>query len=330
MQYRALGKTGLTVSEIGFGGSRIGGVFADTGGSQAVKRLLHAALDAGINFFDTADMYAQGESESLMGAAFADRRDRVILATKGGYRLPAQARAAGKAKPLLRPLVRLLKLKRKQAAPKVVKGTLTQSFNPAVLMQALEGSLRRLRTDVVDVYQLHSPPGPVLESGEFVETLEKMRQAGKVRHYGVACDTVDQARICLRYPEVSTLQFPFGLLDLEALDGFLAEASARNVGLIARGCFGGGLLKSGIPEEELKKLNVKWPRVLAIRQTAAEMGRPVLDVALHFVLARQEVSTTLLGMRTADHLASNLELYAAPALKADQVAALAAASRVSA
>ncbi len=313
MRYRSFGKTGLQVSEIGFGCSRIGGVFAQGGGSQEVVSVLHRALDAGITFYDTADMYSQGESEALLGQAFRGRREKVILASKGGYCLPTQRKLVARVKPLVRPVARMLGLKR-QNLPAGLSGTLSQDFSPSYLVQALEGSLRRLKTDYLDLYQLHSPPASVIERGEILETLESLKQQGKIRFYGVGTDTVEDALLCLRYPQIASVQMPFGLLDLEALDTALAQAEERGVGVIARGCFGGGLLKESLTESELKETTPKWPQILAYRREAAQQGRPILAIALQFALRAPAIAVTLLGMRTETHLAENLRYYAAPPL----------------
>src|SRR3954469_12362556 len=98
----------MKVSEIGFGGSRIGGVFADKNSSAEALRVLHGALDAGINFYDTADMYSQGESEILIGKAFRKKRDKVFIATKGGYCLPGRKRLIQLIKPFVKPIVRAI------------------------------------------------------------------------------------------------------------------------------------------------------------------------------------------------------------------------------
>ena len=156
MQYNEFGKTGMRVSEIGFGGSRIGGVFAGKEGSAEALNVLTKALDSGITFYDSSDMYAQGESESLIGTAFRGRREQVILATKGGYCLPARRSMIRRIKPLVRPLVQALGLKR-TSLPAGMSGALSQDFSPHYLTRAVEASLGRLRTDYLDLYQLHSP-----------------------------------------------------------------------------------------------------------------------------------------------------------------------------
>jgi aryl-alcohol dehydrogenase-like predicted oxidoreductase len=322
MNFNGFGKTGMNVSEIGFGGSRIGGLFSGKQGNKQALDVLRGALDSGITFYDTADMYAQGESESLMGTAFRGRREQVILATKAGYSLPARRNLIKRIKPLVRPIVHALGLKRAKL-PSGMSGALSQDFSPAYLTRALEGSLKRLQTDYVDLYQLHSPGVPFMQSnafGETLETLEKLKGQGKLRFYGVATEVPEDAPFCLSAPGISSLQLGFGLLDLAALDqGTLQAAAARGLGIIARGCFGGGLLKDGLDEVQLKAATPKWQRILALRSLA---GRPLLDTAFQFCRGTAGVSVTLLGMHTEKHLRDNLRFVAASPLNAEEYAAL--------
>src|SRR6478609_131754 len=160
MRLNAFGKTDLKVAEYGFGCARIGGVFQ--GDPQSFVRLLAVARDGGINFFDTADMDSQGESEALLGRVFGKRRTEVIITTKAGYCLPGRRKLAGRLKPLLRPVIKALGIRRDRL-PSMARGTIQQDFSPAYLTSALEASLRRLRTDYVDLFQLHSPPAEVVE-----------------------------------------------------------------------------------------------------------------------------------------------------------------------
>ena len=313
----------MKVSEIGFGGSRIGGMFAGNSGKDSLD-VLSAALDFGINFYDTADMYSQGESEALIGQAFRGRRDRVIIATKGGYCLPARRNLLKRIKPLLRPMVHALGLKRARL-PGALSGALSQDFSPAYLRKALESSLKRLQTDYVDLYQLHSPSIPLMQGPAFeeaLETLEQLKQQGKIRFYGIGTEWPEDAPYCLAAPGISSVQVGFGLLDLQALDtGTLAEAQARGLGIIARGCFGGGLLKDDLDEAQLRTATPKWQRVLDIRSLSKTMGRSVLDSALQFCRDTPQVNVTLLGMRTATHLRENSRYIQAAALSSEQYAA---------
>ena len=325
MKFNEFGRTGMTVSEIGFGGSRIGGFFATKHSDKDTLNVLRKALDYGITFYDTADMYAQGESESLIGAAFLGRREQVIIATKGGYCLPAQRRLLKRIKPLVRPIVHAMGLKRSKL-PLGVSGTLSQDFSPSYLTKALESSLKRLQTDYVDLYQLHSPGAPFLQSnafGEALQVLEKLKGQGKLRFYGVATEVPEDAPFCLSAPGISSIQLGFGLLDLEALDqGTLAGAGARGLGIIARGCFGGGLLKEGLDEAQLKAGTSKWQRILALRSLSKSIGRSSLDTALQFCRGTPTVSVTLLGMHVESQLRDNLRYVQAPPLNGEEYAAL--------
>ena len=325
MKFNAFGTTGLSVSEIGFGGSRIGGVFADKNSSKEALNVLRQALDSGITFYDTADMYSQGESESLIGTAFRGRREQVVLATKGGYCLPARRNLIKRIKPLLRPIVQALGLKRARL-PAGMSGALSQDFSPSYLTRALESSLQRLQTDYVDLYQLHSPRAPFMQSaafGEALETLEKLKGQGKLRFYGVATEVPQDAPFCLSAPGISSLQLGFGLLDLEALEQrTLAAASARGLAIIARGCFGGGLLKDGLDRAQLEAATPKWQRILALRSLGEGTGRSLLDMALQFCRGTDGISTTLLGMRTENHLRENLRHFAGSPLSAAEYAAI--------
>jgi aryl-alcohol dehydrogenase-like predicted oxidoreductase len=325
MKYNELGKTGISVSEIGFGGSRIGGVFADKNSSKEALNVLGKALDSGITFYDTADMYAQGESESLIGTAFRARRQQVILATKGGYCLPTQRHLIKRIKPLVRPIVQALGLQRAKLPPGM-SGALSQNFSPKYLAKALESSLRRLKTDYVDLYQLHSPRAPFLQTdafGEALDALEKLKAQGKLRFYGVATEEPEDAPYCLSAPGISSVQIGFGLLDLDALDhGTLAAAEARGLGIIARGCFAGGLLKDGLGGTQLKEVTPKWPRILALRSLSKGMRRSVLDMAYQFCRGTAAIDVTLLGMRIETHLRENLRYVQGTTLNADEYRAL--------
>jgi aryl-alcohol dehydrogenase-like predicted oxidoreductase len=270
VRYRQFGKTGWRVSEIGFGGARIGGLFAQDGGRVTSLRTLEAACDAGINFFDTADMYSQGESEILVGKAFRKKRDKVFIATKGGYCLPGQKRLIQLIKPIAKPIVRAIGLRR-SAVPAALSGTLSQDFSPGHLRKAVEASLRRLQTDHIDLYQIHSPPREELRGTRLQDALgllARLKAEGKIREYGIALDSVDDAAHCLGMEGIASLQMPFGLMDLEALDGVFDKVSERRYGIITRGCFGGGALKPSLTEADLRAIEPKWERVLQVRRLA--------------------------------------------------------------
>jgi aryl-alcohol dehydrogenase-like predicted oxidoreductase len=323
MQYRQLGSTSLQVSEIGFGCARIGGVFEGSTRDDLVA-LLRTAFDAGITFFDTADMYTQGESEKLLGAAFARNRSHVVIASKAGYCLPSQKKAVAKIKPLLRPLIRRMGINRERI-PGVLKGSLTQNFSPQYLTRCVEGSLGRLRTDYLDLFQLHSPPAEVLHSGDFLEPLAKLKRDGKIRYFGVSCETTEDARICLQYPEISSLQIRVSLLEQSACRHVLPCAVQQGIGIIARECFAGGMLAkplADVPAEEITPDRLGQRGIVTYHAVADSLAVPLPQVSLHFVRQLTGVSVTLLGMRTREHLAENLGLLAAGQLSESQSAML--------
>ncbi|WP_426528003.1 aldo/keto reductase [Bradyrhizobium sp. McL0615] len=324
MRYRQFGKTGWRVSEIGFGGARIGGLLAKDGGRASSLRTLEAACDAGINFYDTADMYSQGESEVLVGNAFRNKRDKVFIATKGGYCLPKRKRLIQLIKPFAKPIVRALGLRR-SAVPAALSAPLSQDFSPGYLREAVEASLRRLQSDHIDLYQLHSPPREELTGSRLQDALEllgRLKTEGKIREYGIALDSVYDAVHCLDMEGLASLQMPFGLMDLQALDGVFDKVSERQLGIIARGCFGGGALKQSLTETELRASEPQWERALQIKRLAEQMQRSALEAALQFALSVERISVTILGMRTPEHVATNLQHYAAKPLSNEEKRAL--------
>jgi aryl-alcohol dehydrogenase-like predicted oxidoreductase len=306
MRLRDFGTTSLQVSEYGLGCARIGGMFQ--GNSSGFLDLLAFAFERGINFFDTADMYSQGESEALIGKAFLGKRDRVVIASKVGWRSPGRRQLLSKLKPLLRPLVQKLKIKRERL-PSATKGALSQDFSPEYLRRSVEGSLRRLRTDHLDILQLHSPPEEVIEGGEWLPALEELRRAGKVRYYGVAVDSLDAGFAALRCAGVSSLQFRLSLLEPQAAEGLFPQALSRGVGVIARECLGNGLLAKP-PELVDLKANCSSPAQEAeraaqlgeLRSAAASRGRTLLQTALAYPPSVDGVGVTLLGARSVEQL----------------------------
>jgi aryl-alcohol dehydrogenase-like predicted oxidoreductase len=320
VRYRQFGKTGWRVSEIGFGGARIGGLLAQDGGRATSLRTLEAACDAGINFYDTADMYGQGESEILIGKAFRKKRSQIFIATKGGYCLPAGKKFIQLIKPFAKPIVRAIGLRR-SAVRTASSGTISQDFSPDYLRKAVEASLRRLRSDYIDLYQLHSPPRDELLGSSLQDALAllaRLKAEGKIREFGIALDSVNDAALCLNMEGIASLQIPFGLMDPEALDGVFDKVSEHRYGIITRGCFGGGALKQSLTEADLRAIEPKWERVLQIRGLAEQMRRSPLEAALQFSLCIDRISVTILGMRTPQHLAANLQYYAAKPLSNEE------------
>jgi aryl-alcohol dehydrogenase-like predicted oxidoreductase len=306
MVVRPFGNTDLRVSEFGFGCARIGGIFQ--GDSGGFHRLLRAAYDGGLTFFDTADMYSQGESEKLVGRALGGDRHRVVIASKFGYVLPTQRRLVALIKPLVRPLIRALKLKR-SALPSGVRGTPTQDFSPFYLRNAVEGSLRRLRTDYLDLYQLHSPSAEAVARGDFVPALEDLKRAGKIRYWGISVDTIEAGQAALRHPQSSSLQLMANLIDQRQIEALLPVARAQKVGVIARECLANGLLIKDEKDVDLQNFFASAEEraqgaanLAKYRREAADKGIPLATLALDYVRRLDGVSVSLVGTKSEPQL----------------------------
>jgi aryl-alcohol dehydrogenase-like predicted oxidoreductase len=201
VKYRTLGRTGLSVSEISFGAWAIGGAWGAVDDDTSM-RALHAAIDAGVNFIDTADVYGDGRSEQLVARLRRERPGETIhVATKAGRRLPAQT----------------------------VEGYSRDNNTGWV-----DRSLKNLETDALDLLQLHCPPSPVFGSRAVYDILDGLVAAGKIRHYGVSVERVDEALEAVRHPGVETVQIIFNMFRLKPAEAFFPEARRRSVGVLAR------------------------------------------------------------------------------------------------
>jgi aryl-alcohol dehydrogenase-like predicted oxidoreductase len=306
MKRRRFGQTDLEVSIFGFGCARIGGIFQ--GDTAGYLRLLDAARDAGITFFDTADMYSQGESEALLGRAFRSQRARVVIASKVGYCLPARRKLVARLKPLVKPLIARLGLRRDQL-PGAARGAVTQDFSPGYLARAVTASLKRLRTDYLDLLQLHSPPADIVKRGDFVEALETMKKKGMLRYYGIACDDTEAGLAALEYRGVSSLQCTVNLLNRTAAEDLVPRAAERGVGCIARECLANGLLVKAPGELDLTKFfpsphecELKTRTLEALRRDAADRHVALSSLALTYASELPGVSVALIGARTTEQL----------------------------
>jgi aryl-alcohol dehydrogenase-like predicted oxidoreductase len=209
MQYRQLGRTDMKVSAISFGAWAIGGTWGPVDDEQSM-RALHAAVDAGTNFVDTADVYGDGRSERLVARLRRERAGQTIyVATKAGRRLPKQAPAG---------------------------------YSRENLVAWVERSLRNLEMEAVDLLQLHCPHPQVYDMPEVFGILDGLVAAGKVRYYGISVETVDEALRGIRHPNVQVVQIIFNMLRLKPAEEFFGRAQARRVGILARVPLASGLL----------------------------------------------------------------------------------------
>jgi aryl-alcohol dehydrogenase-like predicted oxidoreductase len=307
VQYRKFGNTSLRVSDIGFGCSRLG----DKSDKEAISTIL-SAFECGVNFFDTADVYGAGRSERLLSEAFRSKRAKVLIATKAGYRLTAAGGAVAKLKPFLQPLIPLLR--RTKARLKQTGNALReQDFSADYIQRAIDGSLRRLRTDYLDVFQLHNPPHQVIESGEFIQALEDAKAQGKIRHYGVSCRKVEDAALCLRHPGISSVQLPVNLLAFKEALPFLELAERGSIAVIAREPLASGYLAGPIISARTddfspakQEFNETTERAQTYQFLNKGNDRTMAQAALRFVLELPAVSVVIAGMKTKKHLEENL------------------------
>jgi aryl-alcohol dehydrogenase-like predicted oxidoreductase len=208
MEYRKLGKTGFNVSAISFGAWAIGGTWGTVNDDESMAAL-HAAVDQGINFFDTADVYGDGRSERLLARLKRERSEEIIIATKAGRRLE----------------------------PHTADG-----YNRKNLTSFIDRSLKNLETDTLDLVQLHCPPWEVYYTPEVFGIMDDLVQAGKLRHYGVSVEKNEEALKAIEYPNVKTVQIIFNIFRQRPADLFFKVAKERQIGILARVPLASGLL----------------------------------------------------------------------------------------
>jgi aryl-alcohol dehydrogenase-like predicted oxidoreductase len=310
MEYRTLGKTGLGVSEIGFGGWGIGGDWGATDERESL-RALEAALDAGVTFFDTARGYGDGRSEELIGTAVAGRRDRVVIATK----IPP----------------------RTGRWPVLPREPLADTFPAAWIVECTEKSLHALRTDYLDVQQLHAWTPPYLRQPEWHEALAKLKAQGKVRAFGVSANDWDPDGPVelVRSGLIDSVQVIFNIFEQRPAERLLPAALANGVGVIVRLPFEEGLLTGKLgPDHRFgegdwrsewltpDRLREAARRVDGLRPLLGDEARMLPELALKFCLSHPAVSTVIPGMRSVEHVRRNCAASDRRPLSAETVQAL--------
>jgi len=208
VEFRDLGRTGWKVSAISFGAWAIGGTWGEVDDGESLASL-HRALDLGVNFFDTADVYGDGRSERLLARLRKERKEPFYVATKAGRRL----------------------------SPHVAVG-----YNRENLTAFVERSLKNLRTDCIDLLQLHCPPTEVYYMPEVFGVLENLAAEGKLRYYGVSVEKVEEALKAIEYPGVQSVQIIFNIFRQRPAELFFREAERRQVGILARLPLSSGML----------------------------------------------------------------------------------------
>lgn len=216
MNYRKLGKTGYEVSEISFGAWAIGAEWGDVKDEESLAAL-HTAVDAGVNFFDTADVYGDGRSEKLLSQLKKDRAgENIIIATKAGRRLPLQT---------------------------------VDGYSRENLTEFIDRSLKNLDTDTLDLVQLHCPPQDAYYHPEIFGIMDDFVQEGKIRFYGVSVERVEEAVKAIEYPGVQTVQIIFNIFRQRPADLFFDLAKQKNIGILARLPLSSGMLSGKMSKE---------------------------------------------------------------------------------
>ncbi len=307
MEYRTLGRTGCDASAIGFGAWAIGGdAWGQTDDSTALAAL-HKAIDLGVNFIDTADVYGDGHSEQLIARVRKERKEPLFIATKVGRRL--NPHTAG-------------------------------GYNRQNLTSFIERSLRNLEVETLDLVQLHCPPTEVYDRPEVFAILDNLVQQGKIRHYGVSVEKVEEALKAIRYPNVQTVQIIFNMFRLKPAEQFFAAARERQVGIIVRVPLASGLLTgkfrpdTQFAEQDHRKFNrhgeafdqgetfsgVDYDTGLQAVEELRPLvpqGATMAQLALRWILMFPEVSTVIAGAKNPQQAQDNAGAVNLPPLSND-------------
>jgi aryl-alcohol dehydrogenase-like predicted oxidoreductase len=312
MQYRKLGKTNFKASEVSLGTWQIGGSWGNISDEDA-ERVVHAAIDNGINFLDTADVYGDGRSERFIAKVLSETKEQVFVATKAGRRLQ----------------------------PHTAEG-----YNRANLTAFVERSLKNLRRETLDLVQLHCPPIDLYYRPEVFAVLDELKQSGKILHYGVSVEKVEEALKAIEYPGVATVQIIFNIFRQRPEDLFFPLAQKRDVGILVRLPLSSGLLSGKITRQtafaadDHRSYNRHGEQFdsgetfsgvdFDIALDAVEEIRHVLpdgismgNFALRWILDHEAVSCVIPGARNDQQVAQNVAASELPPLTAGQMAALA-------
>jgi aryl-alcohol dehydrogenase-like predicted oxidoreductase len=295
MHYRKLGSTNITVSEIGFGGWAIGGL-ADAAGTplgwgrtsdEESIVTIRRARELGVTFFDTADSYGFGRSESLLGLVLSRTRKDVVIATKVGV-------------------------------SRDVEGRLRKDFSRSHISHAVDGSLKRLRTDYIDLYQLHNPTLEELARDDIHEAMDRLQESGKIRFWGVSVTTPEEGIEVIRNGWGYALQVLYNVLNQAPAAELFPLAKEKGYGIIARVPLASGLLSGKFRTDTTfspddvrqnfltpKRLEEVIPRVDEAKSIIGGTARSLAEGALRFVLANDAVSTTIPGARNVRQIEMN-------------------------
>jgi aryl-alcohol dehydrogenase-like predicted oxidoreductase len=316
VKYRKLGKTDISVSEVGFGVWTVGTTWWGITDDELGVDLMRQAFDLGITFFDNADSYGDGKGEELLARALGDKRDEIVIATKFGYdiyNVSTDARPGHQERP--------------------------QNFSPEFVRKACEESLRRLRTDRIDLYQLHNPRMSAIESEELFATLEELQREGKILSYGVALGPAigweDEGLVSMRRRRLGALQTIYNLFEQDPGRAFFPVAREHGVGVLVRVPHSSGMLEGKYTSETSFGENdhrshrpKEWlteglQKLRAIDFLTEHAGRTIGQAALQFILSEPSVSSTLPNIYNAEQLREFAAASETPPITQSELAQLA-------
>ncbi|QMU29969.1 aldo/keto reductase [Adhaeribacter radiodurans] len=309
MKYRKLGKTGIEVSEISLGTWQVGGKWGEPFSHENADQILNAALDAGVNFIDTADVYGDGESEKAVGRVVKSRSEWVHVATKCGRRLNPHV---------------------------------NEAYTPDALRKFVEDSLRNTGLETLDLIQLHCPPTEVYYRPEIFELFDRLKEEGKIQNMGVSVEKVEEALKAIEFPNVTTVQIIFNMFRQRPAELFFREAQRRDIGVIVRVPLASGLLTGKFrPEtnfapddhrnfnrngEAFDKgetfsgldYNIGLEAVAKLKKLFPNQEN-LAPVALRWILQFEAVSCIIPGASKPSQLTSNLQALEVPDLTPEQL-----------
>lgn len=305
MKHRVLGSTGLNVSEIGFGcwaigGDRFGNSYGATDDDVSIMALKRA-VELGVTFFDTADVYGHGHSEELLGKALKEQRRNVIIATKVGGDFYHR---------------------------------INRNFDPGYVRFALDQSLKRLGIDCIDLYQLHNPSlGQINE--DTVAVFRDLQKEGLIKHWGISVLNADEGVHAIKTVKPEVIQVVYNVCYQEAAQELFALAKEANIGIIAREPLANGFLTGKYDEAtefrsgDIRKDVLDRQQVIAYTRTArrvrellAERKESLTQLALKFVLHQEAVSVTIPGAKSPSQIAENTSASEIPSLQPSELARL--------
>ncbi len=288
MEYRTLGRTGLRVSVIGLGTMVHAGHFGPMDDAESLGAI-DAALELGVNFIDTSDAYGAGYSETLLGKALKGKRDKVILATKGGNIMVGPNR--GKT-----------------------------DFSAVYISRVMDESLKRLQTDYIDLYQLHNPNVEVIERGEVWDLLERRKKEGKIRYYGVSINKMEEGVAAVKGGRSDTVQVEYNMLVQKPAKELFPLAHKANVGVIARAPLRRSLLTGKLTPadqgrfqgEDVRARNFagelfakELAKVESLRFAVKGLAKSLTQAAIAFCIAHPAVSVVIPDARNPQQMREN-------------------------